>query len=217
MTKFNSINSILYPINSETFLNKSERNIQRVNNRLDDYLKNPNEEQIHDIRTSIRRLLSTYQALPKAIRNKNELEEFVAISKELFSVNNKVRDCDIIIELVSKYTEDTASSKHEQQRRLHSSQALANISKSLQTVRKRKLTEAKSIAVKLRKLTIPKLNADKINKSEKKPKKRFNSVVGRFASSIEKNYPVLLSSSKRSAELHEMRKDCKKLRYLLEL
>jgi len=217
MTKSNSINSILYPINSETFLNKSERNIQRVNNRLDDYLKNPNEEQIHDIRTSIRRLRSTYQALPKAIRNKNELEEFVAISKELFSVNNKVRDCDIIIELVSKYTEDTASSKHEQQRRLHSSQALANISKSLQTVRKRKLTEAKSIAVKLRKLTIPKLNADKINKSEKKPKKRFNSVVGRFASSIEKNYPVLLSSSKRSAELHEMRKDCKKLRYLLEL
>ena len=87
----------------------------------------------------------------------------------------------------------------------------------MQTVRKRKLTEAKSIAVKLRKLTIPKLNADKINKSEKKPKKRFNSVVGRFASSIEKNYPVLLSSSKRSAELHEMRKDCKKLRYLLEL
>jgi CHAD domain-containing protein len=219
MAKSHSINSILYPIDSETFVNKSERNIQRVNNRLDDYLKDPNKEQIHDIRTSIRRLRATYQALPKAIRNKNELEEFVAKSKELFSLNSKIRDCDIIAEMVSKYAEGTASSKREQQQQqtLHSSHALTNISKSLQTLRKRKLTEAKSIAVKLRKLAIPKLNADKISKSEKKLKKRFNSVVGKFANSIEKNYPVVLSSSKRSAELHKMRKDCKKLRYLLEL
>jgi len=224
MTKSYPINSFLYPIDSKTFLNKSEKNIQRVNNKLDDYLKDPNEEQIHDIRTSIRRLRATYQELPKAIRNKNELEEFVAKSKELFSLNSKVRDCDIIAEIVSKYTESTNSSKREQQqqqRRLHSSQAasqaLANISKSLQTLRKRKLTEAKSIAVTLRKLAIPTLNTDKINKSEKKLNKRFNSVVGKFANSIEKNYPVVLSSSRRSAELHEMRKDCKKLRYLLEL
>ncbi len=120
--------------------------------------------------------------------------------------------------MVSKYAEDTASKyEQQQQQTLHSSQALANISKSLQTLRKRKLTEAKSLAVELRKLAIPKLNADKIDKSEKKLRKRFNIVVGKFANSIEKNYPVVLSSSKRSAELHEMRKDCKKLRYLLEL
>ena len=52
---------------------------------------------------------------------------------------------------------------------------------------------------------------------EKKLKNRFNKVVSRFANTIEKNYPVVLSSPKRLAELHEMRKDCKKLRYLLEL
>ena len=79
------------------------------------------------------------------------------------------------------------------------------------------MTEAKTIAVELRKLAIPKLDANKINKSEKKLIKRFNSVVGKFANSIEKNYPVVLSSPKRLTVLHEMRKDCKKLRYLLEL
>ena len=52
---------------------------------------------------------------------------------------------------------------------------------------------------------------------KKKLKNRFNKVVSRFANTIEKNYPVVLSSPKRLAELHEMRKDCKKLRYLLEL
>ena len=212
-----SINSILYPIDAETFLNKSERNIKRVNNKLDDYLKDPNEEQIHDIRTAVRRLRAIYQALPKAIRNKKNIKEFVAKSKELFSLNSKIRDCDIILELLSKDTEDISSPKREQQQVSHSSQAIANISKALETLRKRKLTASKALAVELRKLAVPTLDNNKFNKSEKKLKKRFNKVVSRFANTIEKNYPVVLSSPKRLAELHEMRKDCKKLRYLLEL
>jgi CHAD domain-containing protein len=217
MSKSHSVNSILSPIESETFLNKSERNIQRVNNKLDDYLKDPNEEQIHDIRTAVRRLRASNQALPNAIRNKKDLMEFVAKSKELFSLNSKIRDYDIILELVSKYTEDVSSPKREQQQVTHSSQVIVNISKSLQTLRKRKLTASKALAVELRKLNVPTLDNDKISKSEKKLKKRFNKVVSRFANSIEKNYPVVLSSPKRLSELHEMRKDCKKLRYLLEL
>jgi CHAD domain-containing protein len=217
MSKSCSINSILYPIDAETFLSRSERNIHRVNNKLDDFLKDPSEEQIHDIRTATRRLRATYQSLPKTIRKKQAFKEFIAKSKELFSLNSKVRDCDIILELLSQYTEDISSPKREQQQVTNSSQALANVSKSLQTLRHRRLTEAKSIAVELRKLAVPKLDANKINKSEKKLRKRFNSVVGEFANSIESNYPVVLSSPKRSDELHEMRKDCKKLRYLLEL
>ncbi len=217
MSKSHSINSILYPIDSETFLNKSERNIQRVNNKLDDYLKDPNEEQIHDIRTAVRRLRASNQALPKAIRNKKELREFVANSKALFTLNSKIRDYDIILELLSKYTEDVSSPKREQQQVSHSSQVIVNISKSLETLRNRKLTASKTLAVELRKLAVPKLDNVKINKSEKKLKKRFNKVVDKFANTIEKNYPVVLSSPKRLAELHEMRKDCKKLRYLLEL
>lgn len=217
MSKSSSINSILYPIDAETFLNKSERNIQRVNNKLDDYLKDPSEEQIHDIRTAIRRLRATNQSLQKTIRKKKEFKEFATKSKELFSLNSKIRDYDIILEMLSKYTEDVSSSKREQQQTSHTSQALANVSKSLETLRKRRLTEAKTIAVELRKLAIPKLDANKINKSEKKLMKRFNSIVGEYANSIEKNYPVVLSSPKRLTVLHEMRKDCKKLRYLLEL
>ncbi|HEY7082669.1 MAG TPA: CHAD domain-containing protein [Nitrososphaeraceae archaeon] len=188
-----------------------------MNNKLDDYLKDPNEEQIHDIRTAVRRLRASNQALPKAIRNKKELREFVAKSKALFTLNSKIRDYDIILELLSKYTEDVSSPKREQQQVSPSSQVIVNISKSLEILRNRKLTASKTLAVELRKLAVPKLNNDKINKSEKKLKKRFNKVVGKFANIIEKNYPVVLSSPKRLAELHEMRKDCKKLRYLLEL
>lgn len=218
MSKSTFIDNILYPIDSESYLNKSERNIQRVNNKLDDYLKDPNEEQIHDIRTAIRRLRASYQLLPKAIRNKKKLKEFVAKSKELFSIDSKIRDYDIIFEMLSKYTSDVSSTKHEQhQQPPQSSRPITNISKSLESLRNRKLTESKVIAVELRKLAVPNLNINKINKSEKKLKKRFNKVVGKLANNIEKNYPVVLSSSKWLTELHEMRKDCKKLRYLLEL
>ena len=217
MPKSSSFDNILYPIDSKEYLNKSERNIQRVNNKLDDYLKAPNEEHIHDIRTSIRRLRASYQSLPKSIRNKKKIKKFVAKSKELFSINSKVRDYDIIFEMLSEYVSSEKAPKHEQQQLSQSSRAISNLLKSLETVRNRELTESKTLAVELRKLSVPKLGDNNINISEKKLKKRFNNVVGKLANTIEKNYPVVLSSSKRLIELHEMRKDCKKLRYLLEL
>lgn len=217
MPKSSSFDNILYPIDSKEYLNKSERNIQRVNNKLDDYLKAPNEEHIHDIRTSIRRLRASYQSLPKSIRNKKKIKKFVAKSKELFSINSKVRDYDIIFEMLSEYMSSEKAPKHEQQQLSQSSRAISNLLKSLETVRNRELTESKTLAVELRKLSVPKLGDNNINISKKKLKKRFNNVVGKLANTIEKNYPVVLSSSKRLIELHEMRKDCKKLRYLLEL
>ena len=217
MPKSSSFDNILYPIDSKEYLNKSERNIQRVNNKLDDYLKAPNEEHIHDIRTSIRRLRASYQSLPKSIRNKKKIKKFVAKSKELFSINSKVRDYNIIFEMLSEYMSSEKAPKHEQQQLSQSSRAISNLLKSLETVRNRELTESKTLAVELRKLSVPKLGDNNINISEKKLKKRFNNVVGKLANTIEKNYPVVLSSSKRLIELHEMRKDCKKLRYLLEL
>ena len=215
MSKYISINNILYAIDPKTYLDKSERNIQRVNNRLDVYLKDPNEEHIHDIRTSIRRLRASYQSLPKAIRNKKKMKEFVAKSKELFSINSKIRDYDIIFEMLSKYLSVEPSPKREQQ--IQSSQTSTNLFKSLKTLRNRTLSEAKSIALDLRKLSLPKLDGNMTNKSERKLEKRFDNAVCKLANTIERNYPIVLSSPKRISELHEMRKDCKKLRYLLEL
>lgn len=215
MSKSIFIDNILYAIDAKAYLNKSERNIQRVNNRLDEYLKDPNEEHIHDIRTAIRRLGASYQSLPKAIRNKKKMKEFVAKSKDLFSINSKIRDCDIIFGMLSKYLPVEPSPNRGQQ--LQSSQTSTNLLKSLKTLRNRKLSEAKSIALELRKLSLPKLGGKMSNKSESKLEKRFYNVVCKLANTIERNYPVVLSSPKRISELHEMRKDCKKLRYLLEL
>ena len=91
---------------SDTYLDKSERNIQRVSNKLDDYIKEPNEENIHDIRKAVRRLEASYRSLPsKKVRNKRVIREYVKYSKELFRINSQIRDFDIIGEKLSSDAE----------------------------------------------------------------------------------------------------------------
>jgi hypothetical protein len=51
------------------FVMKMEENVKRVDDRLDDYIKDSNENNIHDIRTATRRLDASYRSLPKKIRN----------------------------------------------------------------------------------------------------------------------------------------------------
>lgn len=194
---------ILDSVDLETYIEISERNIQRVSNRLDDYIKEPNEERIHDIRTAIRRLEATYLCLPKNLRKKKKIEDYVRSSKALFRINSEVRDCDIILE---KLSIDAQISQQN---------VFKSFERSLQRQRRTKLDKALSIASQLRNLSIP--NLSKKNISQKRLKKRFGKVVSKFVNRIEKNFPLIFSDSKKITELHELRKDCKKLRYVLEL
>lgn len=215
MSQSPSSNVTLYSIDPKTYLDKSERNIQRVSNRLDDYIKDPNEENIHNIRTAIRRLLASVQSLPKKLRKKKKVKEYVMKSKELFSVNSKIRDCDIIFEKLSR---DTHVETHAelQQEQLRDSQTIMDfVYKSLKIQRQKRLSAAKDIALELRRLSVPKLHRIKISK--RNLEKRFNEVVSNLANRIKNNYPIVMHSAERITELHEMRKDCKKLRYMLEL
>jgi CHAD domain-containing protein len=190
---------------SDTYLDKSERNIQRVSNKLDDYIKEPNEENIHDIRKAIRRLEASYRSLPsKKVRKKRVLREYTEYSKKLFSINSQIRDFDIIGEKLFSDENPT------QQVTINS------IKGSLFKRRKTKLNEAISFALELRKLRVPKLTK-KIKIPNKRSKKRFSKMIGKFATRIEHNLPIVINDREKVTELHELRKDCKKLRYLLEL
>ena len=60
-------------------------------------------------------------------------------------------------------------------------------------------------------------NLTRSNLSNKKLTKRYNKIVSKFANKIMMNLPIVVTDANKLKELHEMRKDCKKLRYLLEL
>jgi CHAD domain-containing protein len=97
----------------------------------------------------------------------------------------------------------------------HQQQNIELLQKLLKSQRKRMLNKAKGIALELGKISVPKLRDSDI--SQNKLEKRFNSIANKFADRIKKNFPIVVANSQKIRELHEMRKDCKKLRYLMKL
>ena len=188
-------------IDVNKFVNACQRNISRVSNKLNDYIANPDEKNIHDIRTSIRRLDACYKTLPKKIQNKKQVKTYVDKSRDLFKINSQIRDFDVITDLIRKNPENgngngVGHTKFENRRAS-------------------KLKEAKVVAVGLRKLPVP--NVDKSNITAGKLTKRYNKLISNFGSRIQLTLPLVMTDADKVNELHEMRKDCKKLRYLLEL
>jgi CHAD domain-containing protein len=111
-----------------------------------------------------------------------------------------VRDYDIIYGKLEKYSSEPVYTE---------------LTESLKKRRDAKLRKARNIALSLRKLPLPKVDEDDI--ADKNLQRRFNKVVSKFSDRIELNFPVVLTNATKIGQLHEMRKDCKKLRYLLEL
>ncbi|MGB8776606.1 MAG: CHAD domain-containing protein [Nitrososphaeraceae archaeon] len=188
-------------VNPKEFVNICERNISRVSNKLDDYLTRQDEKNIHDIRTSVRRLDACYQTLPKKLRGRKQMKKFVKKSKDLFKINSQIRDFDIITELIGKNNTEHGSRN--------------SLVLNFENRRAQKLENAKVIAMGLRKLPLPKVKKKSVPKA--KLTKRFNKLISKLGGRIQLDLPLVTTDPDKVAELHELRKDCKKLRYLLEL
>lgn len=192
--------TMTFTISSKPFVAKLEENIQRVDNRIKNYLTDPNKDNIHDIRTAIRKLDASFRSLPKKVRKKNRVSNYITVNKRLFKINSEIRDYDIIYGKLEKYSSDSIYTE---------------LTRPLQERREKGIVKARNIALSLKDLHLPKINEDDI--PTKKVQQRFNKIVARFSDTIELNFPIVLTNSKKIGELHEMRKNCKKLRYLLEL
>lgn len=188
-------------LNLLPFLTKLSENLQSVHNRINKYLKKPNAKQIHDIRTSIRRLDASFSTLPKRYRNGTSLSKYVLQCKELFKINSEIRDFDIIIEKLQKYP---------------SSGQKDNIIEDLKKTKLARLERAKTIAVPLKSIDTGTI-LDELGVTEKELQKRFIKIVSRLISNIDSIFPVVLSNPQALEELHDLRIACKKLRYMLEL
>jgi CHAD domain-containing protein len=182
------------------------QNIRRVHKKLDKYLENPTADNIHHMRTSLRRLQATYQSSSKQIRKKKKIKEFVRIGKKLFKINSNIRDIDIILEKLAK-----EGKMPEQQ--------LEYYEKPLVQDRENQLEEARTIALELRELAVLSIyNKNKIDKNfEKNSIKRLAKLSRKLNNKIKKRTPIVIGDDSRITELHELRKDSKKLRYLIEL
>lgn len=187
-------------LTSKEFVTKMEENVKRVDNRVNDYIEDSNENNIHDIRTAIRRLDASFRSLPRKLQGRKKICKYVTTSKRLFKINSQIRDYDIICQKLEKYSSEPIYTK---------------LTDSLNRRRKTKLASARKIALSLKDLPLPHIVENDIQ--SKKLEMRFNKVVCRLCERIELDLPVVLTNANKKKELHEMRKDCKKLRYLLDL
>lgn len=172
-----------------------------MEDNVQEYLIDPNEENIHDLRTSIRRFDSCFRFLPNGVRKKPNLLNSRVSYKKLFKINSGIRDIDIICSKFAQYPQDVTS----------------NYPDFLETQRghrDRKLREAKELALSI--YNRKPLQIKKGILSKKKLRRRYKKVVARFVNEIEAIFPLVVSDIERRSELHELRKDCKKLRYTLE-
>ena len=182
-------------------MTRLNENLQRVDNRVNKYLKTPNSKQIHDVRTAIRRLDATFMLLPKNNRSHSSLSDYLLKCKEFFKVNSEIRDLDIIYEKLQKYPPNSQRN---------------SLLETLRATRHAKLQNAKTKARSLKRIDTSKI-VDKIGVTEKEMTKRHSKIVSNLISTIQATFPIVITNSMKLEELHDLRIACKKLRYLLEL
>ncbi|HEX5982175.1 MAG TPA: CHAD domain-containing protein, partial [Nitrososphaeraceae archaeon] len=198
---FNKLSMKTYSISSKQMIIQVNNNFENFKNILNLYLKNPNDKNIHDLRKSIRRLDSAYFSLPKEFRKNKPIKNYVNHSKDLFKSNSQVRDYDIFLEKINSH--NSTNNKNN------------NLKDQIEQNKKTQLETAKKIAQNLELYDFPQIGNALI--SDKKVQKRFNKVSDMFNDKIKKELDIVIQDKNKIKKLHELRKDCKKLRYLLEL
>ena len=183
------------------FLIKLHENLRRFDNKTNSYIKNSNEKNIHDVRTSIRRFNAAFLILPKRYRKGCLLSDYNQLANKFFRVNSELRDMDIIQEKLNAYPQTD-------QRNI--------VIDLLKKNRQSNLEGAKTIALSLKNMNSNKI-LDKMDITEKELQKRYNKLLFELISKIETNFLIVITNTLKIKELHELRKDCKKLKYILEL
>ena len=186
-------------LDKKTFLKKFEKILDGFYQKLGEYIANPNDENIHDIRVSIRRLEAAHRVLPKSVRKQGKIKGYVKQAKELFKVNAKIRDFDIICtNMESKYQDKTR-----------------DLVLTLKNSRIEHIKNANRLALQVSYAHRPKILKSVLKES--RLEKRYFKVLDEIVLDIQKNTIIVLGDEKKMDELHMLRKDFKKLRYSFEI
>jgi CHAD domain-containing protein len=115
-------------------------------------------------------------------------------------VNATVRDQDIILSKLSMYKQ---------------SPTYERLTESLRKSRKSHLEQAKELALSVQKDPGPRVKPRDI--SDPTLQRRYNKVVRKLGSKITSELPLVREDPSKVEELHVVRRDCKQLRYVLEM
>lgn len=178
-------------------LSKSER---LVAEKVKDYLKEPSEDNVHDLRTSIRRMLATAAILPKKMRGKNKAKKYLSDYEKLLRLNAEVRDLDIVLSKMVAHDEEPSH---------------RDLMKKLREGRESGLKKAQRFASSVRDEAGLSVQANDFSSSSLR--KRFKKTVAQLSEKMAKRIRVVVREPANKMELHKLREDSRRLRYVLEL
>ena len=162
--------------------------------RLNAYIDSPdNEKNVHDVRTSLRRLDSMFLLFSKRLRNSNRKR--IAIYWAFFKATSDMRDCDIIISKLALLSPDCHSLSVGLGRKRD--RELKCVARKVKALRK------------VRAISLKRMSSDELET-------RIDKVTTKLCERIKENLSHALSDSENVKQLHSLRKDLKKLRYILE-
>jgi CHAD domain-containing protein len=183
-----------------SFPAKYARTRKLLAKRLKFYLKDSNPENVRSLRVAMRRMNLCIELLPKKMRNDKTTQALAASLDAASKANAKVRDLDIVISKISTYKPEVSVDNQ--------------ISKIKET-RDSQIQAARRQTLALQKQPIPKIREK--NLSTPKLQKRLNKTTGQLVLAINSRLPLVLQDSNNFRDLHLLRMDCRRLRYLAEL
>ncbi len=187
-------------ITPRSYAKNLEKSQKEFSKRLRDYLKDPKEENVHDLRTSLRRVIAVTDILPGKIRRKGKSQDRIGDYQKLLKLNARVRDTDIILSKIASYEGDND---------------LSQLVKKLEKNRESELKEAQKFAA-----SFDRDDEFEVRPNELPPsalKKRFSKIVERLGAKVDERLPTVLKQPEKKEELHRLREDSRRLRYTLEL
>lgn len=192
-------NSLAYMITRASFI-KGRRKAQReVEVRLRDYLHSQREDEVHTLRTAIRRYGVSCQLLPKSLRRNKKIRKQLAGLEKLFKLNNRIRDLDIVRnQLAAKLSNPDLE---------WLVSALVRERAALVAPARRL---AASLPLELQDVKVSVINSAKLGR-------RFRRVTGGELRDIEDELKRVREDAKNARALHSLRILCKELRYNMEL
>jgi CHAD domain-containing protein len=183
-----------------SFSAKYARTRKILSKRLKTYLKDSNPENVRSLRIAMRRMALSTELLPKKIRKTTTTRTFLAYLERASRANAKVRDLDIILSRISTYKAEVSIEER-----------IVRITET----REAQLQAARRQVIALQKESIPRLKEKEL--SVPKLQKRLNKITEGLISAINSRLPMVLKDSNDAKDLHLLRMDCRRLRYLAEL
>lgn len=188
-------------ITRNAYRKKLDRLDSRLVKQVAAYRKDPDEKNVHDLRTATRRLLAAIQLLPKHIRKKKRVVKYVEAYEKLMKLNAETRDLDIIISKIVQHENGMSR--------------FNNTLEEIKQIRKDSLTKGLEFASTLK--YNPRLAVQLKQVSNSDLEKRLDKMAKKYWSKIRNRIRIVLKDPSRGEELHLLREDARKLRYVLDM